>query len=352
MKTLNVNGSTVVLRYIYDDFVRYSQMQRKLPVAEKLLTPPEESRNIIEMLNNDCLEEFLKYLDFDDLCTTATTCYRLYKRVHNIVNKKHPSKVFARFGTFKTLINTPLWRTQDFLRNFGVMYRKASVANTDNISRIELGLMSEYCKNLKELWMCVSKDTNWNDFQGLFGDQSKVEILKINGHMNDTLPSILIPRLTKLRLDSMHIRDHASTRSFFMLNYQLKTLVLNRVMMHEDASWVFRPLIGLTTLFLRIEYVECAINNLKIFLAARIPLENIILMIEYRYNPKDCDLFKVIGAFGTLKLVQLYDTANHKRRSTAPRIHALGLGHLTQLRAVVLRRYADGLANYSFMNYP
>lgn len=340
------------MRYIDEDFECKTPLQRKLPVSDALLTPPELSTNIVARLNGDCLDEIFQYLDVDDLCTFGSTCKRFYKQVNGFVRQKHHEEVH-RFSSFKSKTQTPLWRLEDYLRNVGHMYTKANVANTDNNARVDLGLVGEFCKNVTELWAFVANDTHsWHDYQEIFNENAKIQILKLRGQtMNASLPPMKIPQLKKCRINHMHIQRQPSTVEFFRLNNQLQTLVLDGVQI--SGHDLFRSLSdSLKTLCVRENIFDTAANYLQMFVNAGVFLENIIIMIRNRYYTNNSILCRALDSFPKLKVLRLYDNEIHRPSSGVPLKIELGFQQYVHLRALFVESYADGMLALSFKDYP
>lgn len=139
---------------------------KAIKVCETLLQPPdvESSRNILNVLNDDCLNEIFKKLHLLDLCSIAEVCLRFNKvACQNFASKYRKEFQFrnlinedVKFSPRNKFLNYPtLTQMDDCLRIFGSSITSISVVFSDwyphSTSNIVLGMINEYCKNLNEI---------------------------------------------------------------------------------------------------------------------------------------------------------------------------------------------------------
>lgn len=234
-----------------------------LDIHPHLVKNTDETPNILDVLNNDCLWAMLEHLDLVDLSEVASTCKQLNSLVTRIFNN--------RGFDYAGLDNKPLQRIETFFRLFGP-YLSSIDANKFRSQQVVLGMISKYCKNVKALscTVCCQKTLAeitpilWQiksfeilcgseivfRFGKIFNATSPIEQLKLDHSGAIALPRTKLSKLTDLKLCSTYFPDEKGVSNFFQLNKQLKKLHLERVLSLSGCDYILKGLINLEELVL------------------------------------------------------------------------------------------------------
>lgn len=118
----------------------FCQIQNDERISDE--EPPEQdsSSNILNSLNDYCLQEIFERLPIEDLCSVADTCKQFRKNAKRIAT--------TRFDNYTPQADD-LYRFESLLRNFGTNIKSLSICNDDNPLRGNsfFLVLAKYCSS-------------------------------------------------------------------------------------------------------------------------------------------------------------------------------------------------------------
>lgn len=173
-------------------------------INDLLLDPPDQTsaKNILNALNDNCLRKIFEKLNLLDISSVAVVCLRFNKIAKEFSASKYRDEKL-NCNLFRSNYYT-LAAIEECFRKFGSLFTSISTkySDEDYTSVILLGMIVEYCKNIKEIEIEIDNDyycvENIQFFAGIGSD-------------NELIP--LLSRLEKLR-----IFQKIETQTFCQLN--------------------------------------------------------------------------------------------------------------------------------------
>lgn len=160
-------------------------------INDLLLDPPDQTseKNILNALNDNCLRRIFKKLNLLDISSVAVVCLRFNKIAKEFSASKYRDEKLncnlfhSNYYTLATI--------EDCFRKFGSLFTSISTKydDKDYKSVILLGMIDEYCKNIKEIE--IEMDTDYYSMKN-------IRFLAGIGSDNELIP--LLSRLEKLRI--------------------------------------------------------------------------------------------------------------------------------------------------------
>lgn len=167
---------------MYEDVRRYATTP--IEVDQLVLQPENEAspKNIVNVLNEDCVFNILARLTLLDLYSIAKTCKRLNGVAKRVFERKFKNETI-NLSELKRNSRTML-HIRDFVNNFG-----SSIKSINLCSEIEdgefddvIGLLNQQCKNVESLTLKLSLNGTLmehfviDDYIEMFGRLTKLSI--------------------------------------------------------------------------------------------------------------------------------------------------------------------------------
>ncbi|XP_031632800.1 uncharacterized protein LOC116346739 [Contarinia nasturtii] len=355
-------------------------VKEKINIDEILLQAPDENspKNILNILNDDCLREIFKQLPFRDQCSVLSVCVRF-----NQISKKCLALGLAKKQIdcgiksntqilMETLLSLPLQQASDYLRNFDSSIYEI---DDDDLSGryysmwkekrdIVLGMISKHCTNIRKLEL-KSYDSYFIDIQrfseliplftrletlhlhcshrrldSLLPICSQLSALSLEDFFCQyPLPPIKLPKLVAFRIDSpLYKRKKSyisSLKIFLSLNTQLE------VFSYKSSPWIFYSekhdsVIGQLK-GLKVLEIQCYLKKIEIIhlirelLSNNVPIEHLKLDINIKI---DDEVIECISQMNTIQKLE-FDVWCHTKFDKRYLIH-LAL-NLPNLEAMMLK---------------
>lgn len=215
MHTMNVNGTNMTITH-------QSCHTYKIQIAH-------------HTLNNDCLYEIFKNLDYKDLCTLKTTCRLFNDMANDIIWKKCPANISTDLNTMQ---NVHLSQIEKFLCTAGNGLQKAAISNETHRKQIISAMVVRYCKNITELNCHVACDKPLDEYYRFFHAESKIEKLSVWGsrfrpiiYQMVTLPRVHMRHLKVLFVEHCRL-EQRTFLPFIALNPQIEEIWLFNIQLN------------------------------------------------------------------------------------------------------------------------
>lgn len=358
--------------------------KRKAIQIDKILlkAPVENSpKNILNILNDDCLREIFKKLTFQSQCAGLGVCVRFNQISKEFLAKKHKTCVFDTHILLETLLSLPLQQANDYLRNFGPSIYEINANNMYNLSchrsmweekgQIVLGMISKHCKNIRKLELDLSylylKDIQW--FSELFPLFMRLDKLHLrlsfgltdrwldpllpicsqlsalslkNYELKYPLPPIRLPKLVAFRIDISYVTKNShisSLKTFLSLNTQLEVFSYsngNQWILYDNDSEKHDSVIGqlkrlkilvITTRKFRI------IPLIRELLSNNVQIEHLKLRLAINIDEM------IIEYISQMKTIRKLELDTYRAKLDLDEQHIIHLAsRLSNLEAMLLRR--------------
>lgn len=208
-------------------------------------------------LNDDCLYETFKYLDYADLRTLKSTCRLFNDLANELIRKKHRAIISTEMSAMSKV---QLWRIEDFLCHAGDVITKAVISNETYRKAIITALILEHCNNITELNCHIADNKPLDDYFRFFHGNAKIQKLSIWGSRfncnksivcpNLILPHIHLPELKVLFIEYTQLKKHM-IQPFLECNPQIEEI------------WLFNVDIGNTVEAVEMAFAIWELRNLK-----------------------------------------------------------------------------------------
>lgn len=215
-------------------------------INDILLQPPGEQspKNILNILNDDCLYEIFKKIPSSNYGSIADVCVRFHRILSEMLSRKYSSSYLLRRTFYiSSIVYFELFtlsQAEDYLRNFGSliyeadisgwMYKPPFITRTDLICK----MISDHCENLRSF-----KITDFAMFNRMANELiplfTRIEGLYITktiqsrrGPILNFLPAINCPKLKAFQWDVRkfdRLDDIPFVHKFISCNTQLESLV-------------------------------------------------------------------------------------------------------------------------------
>lgn len=276
---IKIGNDVLEIKKIERTFFNFGKVNVKINVDEIFLQAPDENspKNILNVLNDDCLTEIFKYLSIRDQCSVLGVCARFNRISKQLLakaaSKQHKNDISSFIDLTKMLLSLPLQQANDYLRDLGSSIHTIDVGEISDLCKypyilhIFMGMISKYCKNVRTLYIDYSCDYILNlemfselvplfarlenlNFQcsGRYLDSllpicSQLRALSIyttNKKRTYTLPPIKLPKLVAFRwkgnrytTDINNPLSIPALKTFISLNTQLEALSI------RSSDWPF-----------------------------------------------------------------------------------------------------------------
>lgn len=187
---IEIEGNSIpVKRADYSSLpcIMYEHVQNSDPMTPKqvdqlLLQPDEDEaspKNIVRLLNDDCVREILVRLSLLDIYNVAKTCRRFNGIAKTVFEQKYKSKTFTLSDLKRDDEAITKERVRHFLNNFGSSVTSFSLCEKNKvISHNVVRLLDKYCKNIESLYLagCSMKNLAIDKHIDMFGKLKKLSV--------------------------------------------------------------------------------------------------------------------------------------------------------------------------------
>lgn len=239
---IRIKSHTIIVqRLLRDTFLKkcYSD-DIKGKINDILLQPPGEQspKNILNILNDDCLYEIFKKIPSSNYGSIANVCVRFNRILSEMLSRKYKNSAFNISSIVYFELFT-LSQAEDYLRNFGSLiyhakidgwvYKPPFIIKIDLICR----MISDHCENLRSFKIADFEMLNCmaNELIPLFMRIEELVIIKTScakGPTLNFLPAINCPKLIAFAWNIRkfgQLDDIPFVHKFISYNTQLESLV-------------------------------------------------------------------------------------------------------------------------------